>query len=1160
MRKKDIFQAIFFSFLCFFMLFLYLNFTLNIFLPKITSKINNSKISLISYKKIEPELFPYPGLKISNLKFKKEKTVDLILKTTEIYLNFLGITSNKFLGLKVSDGTIFVYNLKFDQKKQKSSFSIPKIPVEFIELSNINVNAELQKKDLKLEDVYVYGALKKDKIIINSHGRSNLAKNFNIEAEIFENKKRIKAKLTDLNASNLLKILPKHYFDYKDISGLINTDIEVYINNNQLTAKIDTSSKELNFGGKIKDLDLKLIALIDEKTHQNKIQIKDLHTRYPYINLAGEIEISPNKINTQLSGKKISIFELREFYQKFPFKNQIADTIFAIGRSGVVYNTSFNLTEINGKSTWSLEGECRDTDILIPSLELPLKNVSSKLTIKNNILMSRDIKGFYRNSKIQNGYLDLGLNGKLSPFVINTQVYFDLKDLKPLLKSLKVSDNITYKLEKIDIASGNCTSYFTLNKKSEKYLWKVDAKNLHVNARLQNKPIKLSADLFSITPDNIYVKNANINLKRSKLKHIVVDTDLNSNDIKIVLRRSKINIKEIKDIASHFLPVNDQFKITGNLFFNRLKISYNYKKNKLKDYLFLGSIFNFNIKSINFKNKLPKKTKLRISRGNFSIYPKKIKLTSLVVDTLKSNIKLNYLELLGDIKNPKSIKMDFSGDVSIEAQKILKKIIPYMELIKTEKMAKVKNMKVTISKQDIKVNGDVVLNDVFTNLNIEKETGKLSTHIDLTYAKTKCSVKFTSQKEKIFIDFKGDLTQSAVDRLVVKNPYLKDKISGDFSLSLSLNPFYIINSNGYINMDSINIDPDIELSITHMSATSINNMILIKKFLISLYDDEISLDGTINLIKGLNKINIKLRSNSIHLDHIINNFNKKQDNDIKFKIAGSIDIDVKNVFYKDRSIRDIRGKVLLNNGFKELNISRAYLCELPIKAIFKNDKNTKKLEININSSNFSIQDTLHCLICNKKTLITGTSKINITITSLINENDFIKTMNGDFLFQSKDGRIFKLTLISHILTVINSTSIFFGKIPDLGKIGFGYNDILAQGIIKDGCLFLKKFYINATNMELALHGKIELNTKKINLLIFFAPLKTIDRIVKKIPILREITGGNLMVIPFQAKGTIDSPIIIPLSPKAVGTEAIGILKNTIKLPFTIFQPLVPNSK
>jgi len=90
------------------------------------------------------------------------------------------------------------------------------------------------------------------------------------------------------------------------------------------------------------------------------------------------------------------------------------------------------------------------------------------------------------------------------------------------------------------------------------------------------------------------------------------------------------------------------------------------------------------------------------------------------------------------------------------------------------------------------------------------------------------------------------------------------------------------------------------------------------------------------------------------------------------------------------------------------------------------------------------------------------------------------------------------------------------------------------------------------------HGKINIKTNHVDMFIFFAPLKTVDRLIKKIPILSTITGGNLIVIPFHVTGTIQDPRIIPLSPKAIGSEIFSILKNTFRLPFKIFQPVKPN--
>jgi len=592
----------------------------------------------------------------------------------------------------------------------------------------------------------------------------------------------------------------------------------------------------------------------------------------------------------------------------------------------------------------------------------------------------------------------------------------------------------------------------------------------------------------------------------------------------------------------------------GSLFLNKLKVNYNYNLKKLEDYLFLGSIFYLKINGLNLKNKLPKKINVSVSRGNFSILPQNLKFTSFTINTLKSKIKLNYLKLMGNVKSPSSIRMELSGDISKEVQEILKKINPYIKFIKTNKILHLKKMKFNMTSQDIKVNGDMILNGIFTNIEIEKNPHEFSSALNLSYNATKCSIQFNKQKEKIFINFKGKLTHNAVDRLLVKNPYLKGKIAGNFSLNFSLNPFYIINSNGFININSMTIAPDLRLSINQLSANSTNNAILIKKSLISLFKDKINLYGKIHLIKGSNNINIRLKSPTLHLDPLINRFSKKQDSSSNLKLAGDIKFNIENVFYKKRVVRDVDGKIVINNGFKELRIYKGFLCALPINAILKKDNKTKILTIEINSPNFPLQRTLQCLVSEQKKLITGTSKIKITLHTDLNDN-LIKTLNGNFFFESKKGRIFKLTLISQILSIINSTEIFFGKIPDLEKVGFKYIDMQAIGIIKHGCLIFKKSYLNATNMELAFHGKIDLNTKKINLILLFAPLKTIDRIVKKIPILRYITGGNLVVIPFQAKGTIDNPIIIPLSPRAVGSETLKILKNTIKLPFTIFQPI-----
>ena len=66
--------------------------------------------------------------------------------------------------------------------------------------------------------------------------------------------------------------------------------------------------------------------------------------------------------------------------------------------------------------------------------------------------------------------------------------------------------------------------------------------------------------------------------------------------------------------------------------------------------------------------------------------------------------------------------------------------------------------------------------------------------------------------------------------------------------------------------------------------------------------------------------------------------------------------------------------------------------------------------------------------------------------------------------------------------------------------------------------------------------------------------------MKKIPLISTVLGGKLISIPFRAKGDLTDPMVIPLSPTAVGSGVLGVMERTLKLPITIIQPLMPDEE
>jgi len=102
--------------------------------------------------------------------------------------------------------------------------------------------------------------------------------------------------------------------------------------------------------------------------------------------------------------------------------------------------------------------------------------------------------------------------------------------------------------------------------------------------------------------------------------------------------------------------------------------------------------------------------------------------------------------------------------------------------------------------------------------------------------------------------------------------------------------------------------------------------------------------------------------------------------------------------------------------------------------------------------------------------------------------------------------------------------------------------------------------LDGPTLELVAKGEIDLINQEMNLIGLVAPLKTVDRIVKLTPVVREIFAGTLVTIPFRVHGSLKDPKVTALSPSAIGDELLGMMKRTLGLPFKVIEPFVPRKK
>ena len=171
-----------------------------------------------------------------------------------------------------------------------------------------------------------------------------------------------------------------------------------------------------------------------------------------------------------------------------------------------------------------------------------------------------------------------------------------------------------------------------------------------------------------------------------------------------------------------------------------------------------------------------------------------------------------------------------------------------------------------------------------------------------------------------------------------------------------------------------------------------------------------------------------------------------------------------------------------------------------------------------------------------------------------------QSVRGQMELNAREGRIYRFTLLSKALAVVNVTELFRGKLPDLMEGGLAYETIEIQVDIEDSLLTIKQAVIDGASANIAGQGTVNLVTGETDMTILVAPFKTVDALVRYTPVINDWLGGTLVSIPVRVTGVFSDPTVTPLSPTAVGSSLMNLMKRTVDLPVKLVEPLWENDE
>ncbi|WP_084681290.1 DUF3971 domain-containing protein [Desulfospira joergensenii] len=263
-------------------------------------------------------------------------------------------------------------------------------------------------------------------------------------------------------------------------------------------------------------------------------------------------------------------------------------------------------------------------------------------------------------------------------------------------------------------------------------------------------------------------------------------------------------------------------------------------------------------------------------------------------------------------------------------------------------------------------------------------------------------------------------------------------------------------------------------------------------------------------------------------------------------------IKAESLGYKNLNFTNLKADVSSGKKGKSIQILNLDLCDLESSGTASltgtPDQTLVEMDVKIRSGEReNILPMLSCIFKDTR-LIEGPYSFSCDLNGKGPLDNFTKTLTGKLSFQSQNGRIYKATLLSRILSVINILSL-----PDLEQEGFAYDSFDVQGKIKDGVIHLEKAVIDGENMAMTFTGWISPFENKMDLTCLVAPFKTIDTIIKYIPVINTALQGRLVSFPAKVQGPLNDPVVTPLHPSAVGEGLINMMGDILKTPIRLLK-------
>ncbi len=941
-----------------------------------------------------------------------------------------------------------------------------------------------------------------------------------------------------------------------------------------------------------------LTGKIQYSDQSSSIAVDDLTLSYPQIQLSGSFTYDRSIPHASLditsqNADITSLYEALPVFIKAIYGDQpVVREIFDITRGGTVTGASFH---VEGKSlaglavfeSMHIKGHVKEGEILLSDLGLDLQGVTGDVIIDNGILKGSNLQARLGNSTGSGGSLKLGLVQKeTTPFYLDLELNADISEIPPLLKKLVPNKQILESLSLIETIEGTTQGRLTLGDSLESLTARAEADNITVHVKYKPVPFPVTVDGGRVIYDGLNAGSHGLQGKIGKSTFANYSSRVNFEDeptIEVQSGTFHIVLDEIYPWLATSKKLEDDLRNIKNLTGTAEVTVKNLMGPLLNpaklQYEILGALKNIALTTTTLPGIL------NIKSGQTIISPDKLTFEDLQADLLDSS--LTYSGVLQDFLSGKTkaevivTNAEIGAELNtwlVEEFKMPKQYQFRTPLLISRANAKWVRDELFDLQGDFSIkNGPIFLVDIMLN-----PDELVLRNLAIKNGEDQAFIKLGLGKRKIGAEFQGSLFQKTIGNILLYRETFPDAwIKGDIRFHIDQDSFADTTATGKLEGGNfiIPLKPDKHLLLNSYSISASGKTINLSSSEAAFGGNNFSISGDASLSHERLSMDFDVKTDTIEIDKILKELqDERQENHIEeeekertdeqtqgqaeeekrgekfldFVFDTTINLHADSLLYNGYTWRPLASQITFAGSFLGVEVLQAELCHLSTPGKLSFHEGKIYLDFKMEASGKELSEVLICLEGGEQQM-TGSLDLKANITGHGSPDTLVNSLQGNLLYSTKDGYIYKDAQAAKLLYFLNVTNMFRDKIPDLTSKGFHYDSLIVKGTMKNGVLLISPAKLDAPIMEIAAHGTIDIPREEVDLMVLVAPLQTINKIQKMLPIISKIIPSSLAALPVQVAGDFSDIKVRAVSMSAISRSVFGAMVDVLSAPVRILE-------